>query len=147
MGDGPAPVHGSPSHLTCWGPVGIHSACMWQPPWRMRQLLASGGRGTGMRGSPSIRPSGCSPPTLSTHTPVCPSARPGLTEARPSACASPGGGHQPHPGTAPRRPCSRPGRCMSADQVPRLCSWRGRSSRHGHAHMGPPLGADGPREL
>lgn len=57
MGDGPAPVRGSPSHLTCWGPVGIHSACMWQPPWRIRQLLASGGRGAGMRGSPSVRPS------------------------------------------------------------------------------------------
>lgn len=58
-GNGTAPVS-NPVVLTCWGPVGIHSACTWQPPWRMRQPLASGGRDTGMRGtlgSPSIHPS------------------------------------------------------------------------------------------
>lgn len=47
--------------LTCWGPVGIHSACTWQPPWWMRQLLASGARDTGMRGL------GSAPIYLSTH--------------------------------------------------------------------------------
>lgn len=55
-GSGTAPVS-NPVVLTCWGPVGIHSACTWQPPLWMRQPLASGGRDTGVRGalgSPSI---------------------------------------------------------------------------------------------
>lgn len=53
QGNGTAPVSTSVV-LTCWGPVGMHSACMWQPPWRTRQLLTSGGRDVGVRGGPSF---------------------------------------------------------------------------------------------
>lgn len=85
-GGGPAPVCGSPSCLTCRGPVEIQSACMWQFPWWMRQLLASGGRGAGMRGGPSVHPSihpGACPLLSAPMLPCAPPARPGLTEARP----------------------------------------------------------------
>lgn len=71
----------------------MHSACMWQPPWWMRQLLASGGRDIGMRGAlggPCIHPFIWvliiySPQPQDPH-PVCPSALPSLpeiTETRP----------------------------------------------------------------
>lgn len=48
----------------------------------------------------------------------------------------------PHPGTAPRRPCSHPCRYMSVAQGPPWYSWHRASSPHGQRHRDPSLGIE-----
>lgn len=127
---------------------------MWQPPWRMRQPLASAGRDAGMRSGPGQPFHSMVPSVTHCHALSAPHGPLSLSwpynpEARTLAPCPPrvGGGAQPHPGTAPHLLCSHHGKCTSAARGPPSCSWRGGSTPHGCSHRGPPLGGRGSQRV